>query len=105
VRTITFSGYHWDVRAKGKGGPGPNTWNDANSQVDNKGWLHVKITSNTDTAGNKDWHCVELSTQQRLGLGRYQFQVIGRIDKLDRNVVLDCSSTRPRMWAKMARTR
>ena len=31
---------------------------------------------------------MELSTQQRLGLGRYQFQVIGRIDKLDCNVVL-----------------
>jgi hypothetical protein len=31
---------------------------------------------------------VELKTQQRLGLGRYQFQVIGRVDKLDRNVVL-----------------
>jgi hypothetical protein len=35
-----------------------------------------------------EWQCVELATVQRLGLGRYQFQVIGRIDKLDRNVVL-----------------
>jgi hypothetical protein len=88
VRTITFSGYQWDVRAIGKGGPGPNIWDDANAQVDDKGWLHLKITSNPDTAGNTEWHCVELSTQQRLGLGRYQFQVIGRIDELDRNVVL-----------------
>ena len=88
MRTITFSGYQWDVRATGKGGPGPNIWDDANAQVDDKGWLHLKITSNADTTGNTEWHCVELSTQQRLGLGRYQFQVIGRIDELDRNVVL-----------------
>ena len=88
VRTIKFSGYEWDVRAAGLGGPGPNTWDDANAQVDDKGWLHLELTSVTNAAGNTEWHCVELSTQQRLGFGRYQFQVIGRIDKLDRNVVL-----------------
>ena len=62
MRTITFSGYQWDVRATGKGGPGPNIWDDANAQVDDKGWLHLKITSNADTTGNTEWHCVELSS-------------------------------------------
>ncbi|MBV9999874.1 MAG: glycoside hydrolase family 16 protein [Verrucomicrobia bacterium] len=88
MRTISFSGYEWDVRAKGTGGPGPNTWDDANAQVDDTGWLHLKITGNTDPEGSTEWRCVELSTQQRLGFGRYQFQVIGRIDRFDRNVVL-----------------
>src|ERR1700736_765276 len=50
--------------------------------------LHLKITSNANPAGYTEWRYVELSTPQRLGLGRYQFQVIGRIDKFDRNVVL-----------------
>ena len=88
VKTIAFSGYEWEVRGKGKGGPGPNTWDDANAQVDDKGWLHLQLTKNKTDAGETEWHCVELKTQQRLGLGRYQFQVIGQIDKLDRNVVL-----------------
>jgi hypothetical protein len=83
-----FSGYQWAVRAKGTGGPGPNIWDDANAQVDDRGSLHLKITNNANPAGDTEWHCVELSTLHRLGLGRYQFQVIGQIDKLDRNVVL-----------------
>ncbi len=88
VTTIMFSGYAWDVRGKGKGGPGPNTWDDANVHVDDKGWLHLKLTASKSGAGGTEWHCVELNTQQRFGLGRYQFQVVGRIDQLDRNVVL-----------------
>jgi hypothetical protein len=87
VNTITFSGYQWDVRAD-TGGPGPNIWDAGNVQVDDEGRLHLKITKNTGAAGKTEWHCAEINTQQRLGLGRYQFQVIGRIDKLDRNVVL-----------------
>lgn len=88
MATIGFSGFQWEVRAKGQGGPGPNIWDDANAQVDDQGRLHLKITSHFNPDGYTEWRCVELSTLQRLGLGRYQFQVIGRIDKLDRNVVL-----------------
>ncbi len=90
MKTITFSGYQWDVKDTGNltGGPGPNKFDDGNAQVDDEGRLHIKITINTCAAGDTEWHCVELSTQQRLGFGRYQFQVIGRIDKLDRTVVL-----------------
>ena len=88
MATIAFSGYQWEVRAKSQGGPGPNIWDDANAQVDDKGRLHLKITSDLNPEGYAEWRCVELSTLQRMGLGRYQFQVIGRIDRLDRNVVL-----------------
>jgi hypothetical protein len=88
VRTISFSGYEWDVRAKGTGGPGPNVWDDANAQIDGEGQLHLKITKHATEVGETEWRCVELGTKQRLGFGRYQFQVIGRVDKLDQNVVL-----------------
>jgi len=33
------------------------------------------------------WYCSEGSTKERLGFGRYQFWVIGRLDGLDPNVV------------------
>jgi hypothetical protein len=90
VKTITFSGYQWDVKDSGtqKVGPGPNIFSDGNAQVDNEGRLHLKITSNADAAQDTEWRCVEIVTQQRLGFGRYQFQLIGRIDKLDPSVVL-----------------
>jgi hypothetical protein len=81
-----FSGYQWDVKV-GTGAPDDNIWDDANAQVDDRGSLHLKITKNTKPSGDT-WHCVELCTLDLLGPGRYQFQVIGRIDKLDRNVVL-----------------
>jgi len=87
VKTITFSGNQWDVRAD-RGGPGPNTWDPANVQVDGQGLLHLKTTRITNAKGDIEWHCAEVSTQQRFGFGRYQFQVTGRIDQFDRNVVL-----------------
>jgi hypothetical protein len=91
MKTINFSGFQWNVKPTGLAPPppppprgrGPNMWDDGNAQVDDKGYLHLKIT-----AGDPKWHCVELTTRQRLGFGRYQFQVIGRIDKFDPNVVL-----------------
>ena len=88
VRSLTFSGYAWDVRGDGVGGPGPNTWDETNAHVDPTGRLHLRLTRNPAPAGGTDWHCVELSTRDRLGFGRYQFQLTGRIDQLDPNVVL-----------------
>lgn len=81
--TLRFSGYVWNIRQAGDGGPGPNHWNPANVWLDSSGQLHLKIAH----SGGK-WTCAELSTQRRLGFGRYQFEVIGRIDRLDPNVVL-----------------
>lgn len=80
---ISFSGYQWQVRPAGNGGPGPNLWAPGNVWVDKNGWLHLKISHD----GN-GWHCAELETTRKLGFGRYQFQVIGRVDQLDPNVVL-----------------
>ena len=82
-KTIKFGGREWIVRDGGKSGPGPNEWSSSCAFVDEKGWLHMKIAQRDGV-----WQCSEVTTKERLGFGRYQFQVIGRIDKLDQNVVL-----------------
>jgi hypothetical protein len=81
--TVHFSGYTWEVRQAGKGGPGPNDWDPANVTVDTNGWLHLKLT---ERAGR--WYCSEVHTQERLGFGQYEFALAGRVDQLDQNVVL-----------------
>jgi hypothetical protein len=83
--TIQFSGYTWNVKNGSHLGPGPNYWSRKNVWVDDKGFLHLKITH--DTATGK-WYCAEVSTQQTFGFGKWQFWVEGRIDKMDKNVVL-----------------
>jgi hypothetical protein len=86
AKTISFGGYEWEVRQFGNGGPGPNAWNPHNVWVDKAG-LHLKI-GRVRNGSKTEWQCAELSTKQALGMGTYQFQVIGPIDRLDRNVVL-----------------
>ena len=81
--TLKFSGYDWIVRSPGKGGPGPNQWSASNVWVDAVGRMHLKISQRQGT-----WYCAEVYTQQRLGFGRYQWWVTGRVDNLDPNVVL-----------------
>lgn len=82
AKDLTFGGYTWTVRS-GRGGPGPNTWDENNVWLDSATNLHLKISQRS---GN--WSCAEITTQQRLGFGRYQFQTAGRLDRLDDNVVL-----------------
>lgn len=83
--TIQFSGYTWNVKNGNHLGPGPNRWSKNNVWVDSLGHLHLKITKDVTTG---KWYCAEVSTQQTFGMGRWQFWVEGRIDKLDKNVVL-----------------
>lgn len=82
-QTIQFSGLEWRVKNGEKLGPGPNAWRAANVSVDKNGALHLKITRQEGK-----WYCAEVESTRRFGFGRYQFEVIGRIDKLDKNVVL-----------------
>ncbi len=86
TRLITFGGLEWEVRPSGNGGPGPNAWSPQNVRVDSKG-LHLKITRRVSN-GKTAWQCAELSTRKSLGFGTYEFQIVGPIDRLDRNVVL-----------------
>lgn len=83
AQTVKFSGYSWRVKSGDKLGPGPNHWRAANVRVDARGWLHLAITHKSG-----QWQCAEVEMTQPLGFGKYQFQVIGRLDKLDRNIVL-----------------
>jgi hypothetical protein len=80
--TIQFSGYEWTVRS-GRGGPGPNLWDESNVWLDASGALHLKISQR-----DGKWSCAEVTMQKRLGFGRYEFQIEGPIDRLDDNVVL-----------------
>jgi hypothetical protein len=49
---------------------------------DQGGYLHLKLTKQGDR-----WYCAEVLTKDRLGFGRYQFWIVGRVDRLDPNVV------------------
>ena len=82
AKTIRFSGYNWKVKSGSHEGPGPNNWDENNVWVDQGGYLHLKLTKQGDR-----WYCSEVSTEDRLGFGRYQFWVVGRVDRLDPNVV------------------
>lgn len=82
VTTLNFSGYTWNVRS-GQGGPGPNNWRSGNVWVDSNGYLHLKISYL-----NGKWYAAEVTSRKFFGFGRYQFQVIGRVDQFDRNIVL-----------------
>jgi len=79
---IRFGGCEWQVRM-GQGGPGPNTWDERNVWLDSTGGLHLKISHREG-----QWACAEITTRQRLGFGRYQFEINSRLDQLDDNVVL-----------------
>jgi hypothetical protein len=83
ARTLEFGGLSWEVRADGKGGPGPNRWDDANVWLDDKGALHLKVSHRDGR-----WYCAELQTTEALGFGTYQFWLDSRVDDLDPNVVL-----------------
>jgi len=83
AQTLDFSGYTWEVRGGDHGGPGPNYWSATNAWVDAHGWLHLLISQQDGR-----WLCPELTTEKSFGFGRYDFEVAGRADRLDRNVVL-----------------
>jgi len=83
AKTIRFSGYDWKVKSGTHEGPGPNNWSENNVWVDQDGYLHLKLTKQGER-----WYCAEVLTKDRLGFGRYQFWVVGRVDRLDPNVVL-----------------
>lgn len=83
AETIKFAGYTWVVRPTGRGGPGPNYWDQDNAFVDDKGFLHLKLTHRNDK-----WYSSEVYMQDRLGFGKYEFWLTGPVARLDQNVVL-----------------
>jgi hypothetical protein len=82
AKDLEFGGYAWTVRS-GLGGPGPNDWDEKNVWLDASTNLHLRISLR-----DGKWSCAEVTMRKRLGSGRYQFQVQGRVDRFDDNVVL-----------------
>ena len=85
--TISFSGYTWTVRTEtGTSDPGPNYWSNSSSNVwvDSNGYLHLKIRKDASTGR---WLCSEIYSTQSFGYGSYVWEVEGRVDSLDKNIV------------------
>ena len=82
AKTFNFAGYNWMVKSGSHLGPGPNNWDEDNVWVDQHDYLHLAITNR-----GGQWYCSQVSMVDRLGFGRYQFWIIGRVDQLDPNVV------------------
>jgi len=82
---IKFSGYTWQTRETGPDteGPGHNRWKGSNGFVDTKGYLHLKLSK-----VKGEWYCAEVSSTRKFGYGTYQWQIEGRTDTMDKNVVL-----------------
>jgi hypothetical protein len=87
IRIIHFSGYDWQVRTAGDGGPGPNHWSPDNVWLDSQGNVHLAIIKQP----NGQWTNGELSTLDSLGFGKYEFVVdshVNPLDQMDLNTVL-----------------
>lgn len=82
AKTLVFSDLVWEIKT-GYSSPGPNYWSEDNVKVDEKGWLHLKITKVKDK-----WYCPGIISQKHLGFGQYWFYITGRVDTLDPNIVL-----------------
>ncbi|MFH0953787.1 MAG: hypothetical protein V1873_05620 [Verrucomicrobiota bacterium] len=84
-RIIEFSGYRWRAKEGGIFGPGRNYFSGSgdNIRVDEKGRLHLRITQR-----DGKWYCPELALVDALGYGDYIFKTVGRVDRLDPNVIL-----------------
>ena len=74
------------MRQQTKSGPGPNYWSEKNVWVDKKGNLHLYLRPVKTERGDR-WECAEITSKKKFGRGTYQFQTVGRLDNLDKNVV------------------
>jgi hypothetical protein len=70
VRTISFSGYEWEVRGTPSDRGGPNDYDTANAWTDADGFLHLKLSRRNDR-----WTSAEVSLTRSLGYGTYAFVV------------------------------
>ncbi|OQV15688.1 hypothetical protein BV898_10163 [Hypsibius exemplaris] len=89
ARSVRFSNRDWAVRPTTttdaeKRGPGPNNWDASNVWVDPvDDSLHLELTHRSGK-----WSCAAVSSWETLGFGRYEFQIVGRVDQFDPRVVL-----------------
>ena len=86
IRTISFSGYTWQVKTSAEPvGPGPNVFSDAPDSVwvDRQGRLHLRIVQT-----GAQWTSAEVVNTRSLGYGRYRFELASPVGALDANAVL-----------------
>jgi hypothetical protein len=85
-KRFRFGPCDWEVRATSShSDPGGNDWSSDNAWLDSQNRLHLKLTKNPKTGR---WECSEVHSLVDFKYGTYQWKVEGRIDKLDKNVVL-----------------
>ena len=81
LKAIEFGGYYWHVlgfQNYADNSKWENVWMDSN------GNLHLKISHE----GGNVWSCAGVVSGQDFGFGQYQWEISGRLDQLDPNVVL-----------------
>jgi hypothetical protein len=84
-RTISWSGYKWNVRTAGWGGPGPNHWSDSKANVRTSGSdLLLSVVRNASGR----WTSAEVDNQRSLGYGTYRWVVASDLSTLDAYQVL-----------------
>jgi hypothetical protein len=79
--SFCFAGIEWEISSGG--GPMGSELSSQNVWVDQNDMLHLLIRQ--DSSGN--WYGSQVYTRESYGFGTYQWQVIGQLDRLDKNVV------------------
>jgi hypothetical protein len=70
-KTVSFSGYEWNVRSAGSDRGGSITsYDPSNVWTDENGDLHLRIANNSGK-----WTCAEVNLTRSLGYGTYRFVV------------------------------
>jgi len=81
AETLHWMGLEWKLTDGGMAGVVKG--NPANISVDANGYLHLRIINREGT-----FTASELFTTQKLGFGTYQWQIEGRVDRMDKVAVL-----------------
>jgi hypothetical protein len=69
-KTLTFSGYQWEIRSGSSDRAGSlNLFDQSNAWTDQAGLLHLRISK------DKDWRSAEIKLSRSLGYGSYRFVV------------------------------
>lgn len=89
TRTISFSGYTWNVKGSvnttDRMGPGNNLWSDGSDSVfvDGSGKLHLKVKQK-----NGNWYSSEVYLSSSLGYGKYSWTIDSGAKNVDTNLVV-----------------
>lgn len=99
-RTLTFSGYEWEVRQLSTDRHGrPADYDGRNVSVDGEGHLHLSLTQRDGR-----WTAAEVGLTRALGYGTYQFELRG-LSELDPAAAFDLwtwDAMRPdQNWAEL----